>query len=420
MLTTDLGVTRLVRSVHLDWMYGARALLVLYSASAHGSEWVLGASVNSTTGQPPINVPLNVNDVGVLARRLRVYMTGSVAQSTSGLPLFGIRELLADSCALPRVYADFNASIEASVEVTPIVQSVVPRRGSSAGGTELVVSFDGRAATEGAVSVMIAGVMCAVQSVSWAVMGGSVTCITGPHGLTSESRPGDGPVRLSVSGVGDAAVTDQATYAYADLWSRSSTWGGGDPPSRGDSVWIPTGQTLLLDTSPPPLHLIIVQGAFIFDRKDLKFEANYIFVMNGTLQIGTEEEPFLQQAEITMNGNPVSVEIPLYGAKVLGCRGCTLDLHGAPVMRSWTYLAQTAQKGSQRIWLQEPVDWQLNSQVMLTSTCYNGSMEEAETAVLIGLSNGGYTLELASPLLYEHLGETRFLPGGHSVEFRAN
>ena len=54
--------------------------------------------------------------------------------------------------------------------------------------------------------------------------------------------------------------------------------------------------------------------------------------MGGSFVVGTETDPFLQQAIITLHGSPVSQEIPMYGSKVLACRHCTLDLHGAPLL----------------------------------------------------------------------------------------
>ena len=63
--------------------------------------------------------------------------------------------------------------------------------------------------------------------------------------------------------------------------------------------------------------MLIIQGEFIFDRADLTLDANYIFVMGGSFVVGTEDEPFLHQATITLHGSPVSQEIPMYGAKVL-------------------------------------------------------------------------------------------------------
>jgi hypothetical protein len=61
-------------------------------------------------------------------------------------------------------------------------------------------------------------------------------------------------------------------------------------------------QTILLDVSPPRLFLILIQGTLIFDRKNLHLQAVYILVKGGTLQIGTEAEPFEQQATITLYG----------------------------------------------------------------------------------------------------------------------
>ena len=65
--------------------------------------------------------------------------------------------------------------------------------------------------------------------------------------------------------------------------------------------------------------------------------------------------------------------------------------------------------------------WAAGSAVMVTSTAFNGTMEEAETVIVTAVSADGLTLTLAEPgLLYRHLGETRTVAGGHALEFRAN
>ena len=52
--------------------------------------------------------------------------------------------------------------------------------------------------------------------------------------------------------------------------------------------------------------------------------------------------------------------------------------------------------------------WAAGSAVMVTSTAFNGTMEEAETVIVTAVSADGLTLTLAEPgLLYRHLGETR-------------
>ena len=106
--------------------------------------------------------------------------------------------------------------------------------------------------------------------------------------------------------MGTSAASANATYEYIDLWSRDTTWGGGPAPVEGDSVWIQPGQKILYDVSSPRLYMLIIQGEFIFDRADLTLDANYIFVMGGTFVVGTEDDPFLQRATITLHGSPVS------------------------------------------------------------------------------------------------------------------
>ena len=107
---------------------------------------------------------------------------------------------------------------------------------------------------------------------------------------------------------------------------------------------------------------------------------------------------------------------------MLACRECTLDLHGRPNLddRVHTKLAATAEAGNATLVLTEPVDWPPNSMAFVSSTAANGTMEEAETVVIVGVEGGGTVLRLAGPLLYRHLGETYTVAGPHALEFRAN
>lgn len=145
--------------------------------------------------------------------------------------------------------------------------------------------------------------------------------------------------------------------------------------NAGRSVWIQPGQRLLLNCNVR-IYMLIVQGSLEFDRQNLYLDANYIFVMGGSFIVGTETEPFLQRAVITLHGSPVSQEIPVYGAKTLSCRFCTLDLHGKPLLdgRTHTVLERTASAGDTEIWLREPVSWDSNSMIAITSTHYSNQL----------------------------------------------
>ena len=66
---------------------------------------------------------------------------------------------------------------------------------------------------------------------------------------------------------------------------------------------IPADQTVLLDVSPPELLMLLIQGSLVFDRKNLALDATYMLIQGGSLEVGTESEPFLQQATITLHGD---------------------------------------------------------------------------------------------------------------------
>ena len=106
-------------------------------------------------------------------------------------------------------------------------------------------------------------------------------------------------------------------------------------------MYIPAGQNILLDISPPQLNLILIEGSLQFDEQDIELQATYIFVRGGRLTIGTEANPFQHKATITLFGqNYATPQLPIYGAKNIAVRRGTLDLHGRSKTPSWTRLSQ--------------------------------------------------------------------------------
>ena len=82
-------------------------------------------------------------------------------------------------------------------------------------------------------------------------------------------------------------------------------------------------------------------------------------------------------------------------------------MHGLPVGVTWTHLGVTAVAGSNTIVLKEPVDWPLNSQIVIASTGNKYSQAESETAYIVNISADRTTLTLDRSLAYTHLGEKR-------------
>lgn len=242
------------------------------------------------------------------------------------------------------------SSLTYSAAATPIISSVSPRRGGTDGGTTVSVTGSGLANITEGLHVSIDGVSCDIKSSNDSL----ITCRSGAHQGTVKTNVVVvvGRKRAAVSLL-TANGTLASAYEYVDRWSSRFTWGGNDPPGDGESVHIPEGQTVLLDTSPAGiLNLIVVQGQLIFDDStDLFLNAKYIFINGGGLQIGTEDEPFMHRAVITLHGNIRDPEIPIYGAKVLGLRRGFLELHGRPTNITWTRLEQTVQKDTSSLYL---------------------------------------------------------------------
>lgn len=94
-----------------------------------------------------------------------------------------------------------------------------------------------------------------------------------------------------------------------------------DPPGEDDIAVIGPLQHIYFDTTTPKLKGIIIQGgSLIFDdNQDVYLNAEYIIVTDGgKFQVGTREKPFEHKAIITLYGSVRSVELPIFGSKVLG------------------------------------------------------------------------------------------------------
>lgn len=338
VLTIDLGSTQQVNALLFNWRHPARALMVLVSNQVSSTkDWVLVGQHNGTSAPTRVALasdddPNRPNSTGVSARRLRIYLA---QPENSSAPIFALNELKTETCASPKANASAPSLLRYTRASTAVVQDVAPKRGSTAGGTDLKIFVDNlpAAATHAAITVLVAGVSCAVSHVS----SDHVRCLTGSYGRTSAARTGEGAVELTIAGFGAAVATENCTYEYVDLWSRVSTWGGvgasipGIGANQLDSVWIQKGQKILLDLDVR-IYMLIIEGSLEFERMDLYLDINYIFVFNGRFAIGTETEPFLHKASITLYGSPVSQEstfryslspLPIHHSHSMGAQKCT-------------------------------------------------------------------------------------------------
>ena len=293
------------------------------------------------------------------------------------------------------------ASYTFSKDLTPYVTTINRTRGGTAGGS--VIQLNGSGFTS-SVTVTIAETVCSIVSYNDT----TIVCVTGASGRTIKA-----PVQVYVQGKG-FAVSDGIEFYYVDLWSSLYTWGGTSLPVEGDFVIIPAGQTLVLDIATPVLKILLIQGGeLIFeDEKDgveLHSE-NVLIVDGGKLQVGTEDEPYQHKAQIVMYGNVLSTEIPLFGAKTLAVRNGTLDIHGKPIMNTWTRLAETIQAGMTVLHVQHNVsDWEVGGQIVLASTSY--SRRENEQLTIASISNDGKYITVSTPVKYTHISTSQTIHG---------
>ncbi|KAI3389358.1 hypothetical protein SNEBB_007570 [Seison nebaliae] len=214
--------------------------------------------------------------------------------------------------------------------------------------------------------------------------------------------------------------SDGVCFTYIDRWSSIATWNNENVPEEGDFIIVNKKDTIVLDTTTPVLKFLLIKGGkLIFDpikSAHLKTE-NILITEGGTLEIGTEEKPYMASGKITMFGHLRSTELPLFGSKTLALREGTIDIHGKEIGRPFTVLGETAKVGDTQIKLKDSVPWEVGSLIVIATTGDRVSMNESELATIKSIDGTGKIIGLEKALEHEHLGITTRL-NGKSYEIR--
>ena len=181
-------------------------------------------------------------------------------------------------------------------------------------------------------------------------------------------------------------------------WSDPLTWGGQTPPESGDSVFIGAGQTIVLDTDTAALDCLRIEGTLVADSSlNVGVTANCIEVMpGGTLQIGSEIEPYDRRATITLTGprglhqaraedNALDNDGVQRAIRVMD--GGSLKLFGATPELLRSKLSAHAYAGATTLVLTDPVDWQAGDKLAVSLTDFFG-VGETEIVTLAANSAG--------------------------------
>jgi len=305
--------------------------------------------------------------------------------------------------------ADASYVVAYSWANTPLISSIGKETDNSKYGSSLgndTVSIKGTGLNPGTEPperiVKFNGVECEVTTATeteW-------KCTTGRRDTSTMQTFS---VDVKVPGRGNAMVenTETVYFRYLDRWSDVNTWKDFEEPAEDDFVIIPDGQCVLLDVSPPKLEMLLIHGMLVWDRKDLKLESTYIWIHGGIWELGTQAEPFEQNAEIVLHGDKFdTIAMPHVGNKMLAVspsstvgRMGLMDIHGKVRKRVWTFLAETALKDDTEITLKTEVDWAEDEEIFITScTSSLGQIEVHKVA-----SSAGNIVTLQTPLKHDHI-----------------
>ena len=224
-------------------------------------------------------------------------------------------------------------------------------------------------------------------------------------------------------------AADPIKSAGSGPWSAPDTWEGGKVPGKDARVLVRAGHRVVFDVqTAAPVRGVCVAGtlAFATDRDTrldvglIKIEATDRYSESGfdcdahfsapvgerpALEIGTQAAPLpaKHKALIRLHLMP-GMDKESFPAIV--CCGGRMDLHGAPLNRTWVKLGATAKKGEASISLAEAVTgWNVGDRVILTATSHPTSKKRKLTEERLVKAIDGKKVTLDKALDAEHRGE---------------
>jgi hypothetical protein len=232
-----------------------------------------------------------------------------------------------------------------------------------------------------------------------------------------------------------------ARSARSGKWSDVRTWEDKRVPRPGDNVQVQPGHIVIYDVnSDDAVRVLHVAGTLRFDRdKATRLNVGLLKVTPGVecsedgfnchekaespntadaqaaLEIGTREHPIPAGIVATIrlvyfDGMDTNT-LPA----LMTCGG-RMDIHGAPMSRTWVKLGATAKAGDNQVTLSESVTgWKIGDHIIVTvskesedgGSSYRQSARKprrVETEERFITAIDGTTVTLDKPLAYEHFG----------------
>lgn len=225
--------------------------------------------------------------------------------------------------------------------------------------------------------------------------------------------------------------------AKSGAWSAAATWEGGKVPSAGSRVLIHSGHTVRYDVdSAEPIRVVHVSGTLTFAHdRDTRLDVGLLRIQAGdelseqgfdcnhdgpapgesraALEIGTPNQPIGDKHTALIRLHHFPGMDPQSCPAIVCCAG-RMDIHGAPMPRTWLPLGATAKKGESAVTLSDTVPgWKVGDRIILTATTGNKgngfsdyrprkANDGVETEERFIKKIDGKQLTLDQPLRFEH------------------
>lgn len=211
-------------------------------------------------------------------------------------------------------------------------------------------------------------------------------------------------------------------------WSVPATWKGGKVPAAGSRVQIQSGHAVVYNVkSTVVLRSIHVSGTLTFARdRDTRLEVGLIKIQPGSdaseegfdcddhipevkpgsprpvLEVGSPNRPI--PAKYTALIRLHFIEgMDKKSCPAIVCCGGRMDLHGAPLARTWVKLNAAAKKNDTEVSAMENVPgWRSGDRIIITATAKPTSRTDLQTEERIIKSIKDKTITIDKPLEYSH------------------